>query len=93
MDKLWFIHARDHTSEKKKKKYCWYKQLNDWCGGISQECQPKSKVNKEHTIWFHWYKDVGKSDLTYGDKFRTVIISTRGLTKIGDGEVWGWGIV
>ena len=41
-----------HIRKKKKKTYCWYKQLNNWCGGISQECQPKSRVNKEHTIWF-----------------------------------------
>ena len=42
-----------HIRKRKKKTQCWYKQLNNWYSGISQECQAKSRVNKEHTVWFH----------------------------------------
>ena len=48
-----FMQWTTYQKKKKKKTQCWYKQLNNWYSGISQECQAKSRVNKEHNVWFH----------------------------------------
>lgn len=46
----------------------------------------KSRVKKEHTIWLINMK-IQKSNLTCLNKFRTVIVSVRGLTEKGDGKI------